>query len=71
MKTLKILSLLMLSFSIAIAQDYTLFMTIELDPLPGKALDVEKGVKAHNATYHKDGSSKGYLWSVLSGPRSG
>jgi len=48
-----------------------MFMTIELDPLPGKALDVEKGVKAHNATYHKDGSSKGYLWSVLSGPRSG
>jgi len=61
----------MLSFSIAMAQDYTMFMTIELDPLPGKALDLQKGVKAHNAEYHQDGSSKGYLWSVLSGPRSG
>ena len=66
-----VLVIALLSFSVAMAQDYTLFMTIELDPAPGKALDLQNGVKAHNEKYHKDGSTKGYLWSVLSGPRSG
>jgi len=60
-----------LSFSVAISQDYTMFMSIELDPAPGKSLELEKGVKAHNAKYHTEGSSKGYLWAVMSGPRSG
>lgn len=48
-----------------------MFMTIQLDPAPGKALDLEKGTKAHNAKYHADGNTKAYLWNVLSGPRSG
>ena len=61
-----------LSFATTLsAQDYTMFMTNDLDPAPGKALDLQNGVKAHNAKYHKEGNSKGYLWSVLSGPRSG
>ncbi|MDH3650594.1 MAG: hypothetical protein OEQ53_13005 [Saprospiraceae bacterium] len=66
-----VLAISLLSFSVAMAQDYTMFMTIELDPAPGKALELEKGVKIHNEKYHKDGSTKGYLWSVLSGPRAG
>ncbi len=68
---LNLLSCLILSTSMAFAQDYTMFLTIELDPIPGKAGALEKGVKAHNAKFHKDGSNKGYLWSILSGPRSG
>ncbi|MDH3244271.1 MAG: hypothetical protein OEM26_06620 [Saprospiraceae bacterium] len=70
-KSTSILIILLLSFSMAMTQDYTLFMTIDLDPAPGKALDLEKGVKAHNEKYHKEGNTKGYLWSVLSGPRAG
>lgn len=64
-----VISLLIISGGMT--QDYTMFMTIELDPAPGKALALEKGVKAHNDKFHKEGENKAYLWSVLSGPRSG
>jgi hypothetical protein len=70
-KFTSVLAILLASFSMAMTQDYTMFMTVELDPAPGKALDLEKGVKAHNAKYHNNGNTKGYLWSILSGPRSG
>lgn len=51
--------------------DYTMFLGMYLDPIPGQSVELVKGVKAHNAKFHADGDDKAYLWSVLTGPRSG
>lgn len=70
---LMVVFLLVYSHSI-IAQtsdDYVMFLSLYLDPAPGKTVDMVNGVKAHNQKFHADGESKAYLWSILSGPRSG
>lgn len=48
-----------------------MFLTINLDPLPGKVVELQEGVKAHNAKYHASGESKAYLFAIMTGPRSG
>ncbi len=56
----------------ASAQDKsTMFLSIALDPIPGKAVELQEGVKAHNAKYHASGEAKAYLFSVMTGPRGG
>ena len=76
MKTLKTLLkglvlVLFLSTNMYAQDDYVMFLGINLDPIPGKSVDLVKGVKDHNAKYHAEGESKAYLWAIITGPRSG
>ena len=48
-----------------------MFMNEILEPMPGHAAQLEKGVKAHNAKYHTTGEAKASLFSIMTGPRSG
>lgn len=48
-----------------------MFMSQALDPIPGHAVDLENGVKAHNAKFHTSGEAKANLFAILTGPRSG
>lgn len=52
-------------------EDYVMFLSLYLDPAPGKAVELVKGAKVHNQKFHAEGESKAYLWSIMSGPRSG
>ena len=55
-----------------IAQDdYVMFLSESLNPLPGHATELVKGVKAHNEKFHASGDDKAYVFSILTGPRSG
>jgi hypothetical protein len=58
-------------FSGAKAQNAVLYMNQILEPIPGKVVEFENGVKAHNAKYHASGEDKAALFSILTGPRSG
>lgn len=51
--------------------DYVLFLSIYLDPAPGKGVELVEGLKAHNQKFHAEGDDKAYFWSILTGPRSG
>jgi len=55
----------------AVAQNSIMYMNQVLDPLPGHAVDLENGVKAHNAKFHTTGEDKAYLFAIMTGPRSG
>ena len=59
------------SLSAQAGGDYVMFLSLYLDAAPGKAVDLVKGVKAHNQKFHAEGESTAYLWSVMTGPRSG
>ncbi len=58
-------------FSEAQAQNAVLYMNQILDPIPGKVVEFENGVKMHNAKYHASGENKANLFTILTGPRSG
>ncbi len=51
--------------------DYVMFLSISLDPAPGKGVELVQGLKAHNQKFHAEGDDKAYFWSILTGPRSG
>ncbi len=53
------------------AQNAVLYMNQILEPIPGKIVEFENGVKAHNAKYHASGPEKANLFSIMTGPRSG
>ncbi|MFZ9045605.1 MAG: hypothetical protein ACO2ZZ_07035 [Cyclobacteriaceae bacterium] len=63
--------LFVVSTNIQAQDDYTMFLGMYLDPIPGQSVELVKGVKAHNAKYHAEGDDKAYLWNILTGPRSG
>lgn len=48
-----------------------LYMNQILEPIPGKVVEFENGVKAHNAKYHASGEDKANLYTIMTGPRSG
>lgn len=48
-----------------------MFMNQTLDPLPGHAVALENGVKAHNTKFHAKGDATARLFAILTGPRSG
>lgn len=52
-------------------EDYVMFLSLNLDPTPGKTAKVIEGLKAHNAKFHAEGDSKAYIWNIVTGPRSG
>jgi hypothetical protein len=58
-------------FSGAKAQNAVIYMNQILEPIPGKVVEFEAGVKAHNAKYHASGEDKANLFSIMTGPRSG
>lgn len=58
-------------FSGAQAQNAVVYMNQILDPIPGKVIEFENGVKAHNAKYHASGETKANLFTIMTGPRSG
>lgn len=58
-------------FSGAFAQNAVIYMNQILEPIPGKVVEFENGVKAHNAKYHASGPEKANLFSIMTGPRSG
>lgn len=66
------LSLAMLLSGKVLAQnDYVMFLTEVLNPIPGKSQELVKGIQAHNAKFHVEGDDKAYIFSILTGPRSG
>jgi hypothetical protein len=48
-----------------------MFINQVLDPIPGHSVDLENGVKAHNAKFHTSGESSARLFAIITGPRSG
>ena len=48
-----------------------MFITQTLHPIPGHSVDLEDGVKAHNAKFHASGESTARLFAIITGPRSG
>ena len=61
----------LISVRLSAQDDYVMFLSIALDPIPGKSVELVKGVQEHNAAYHTEGESKAYLWAIVTGPRSG
>ncbi len=57
--------------SASVMSQSVLYMNQILDPIPGKLVEFENGVKAHNAKYHASGENKANLFSIMTGPRSG
>ena len=57
--------------SLTVLAQSVLYMNQILDPIPGHAVDLEKGAKAHNAKYHASGDATANLFAILTGPRSG
>ena len=73
-KKLMIILLAALFSHTAFAQedsDYVMFLSLYLNPAPGKSMDLVKGVKAHNEKFHSEGEKTAFLQSVMTGPRSG
>ncbi len=60
-----------LSSAAVMAQSSVMFLNQLLDPIPGKSIELENGVKAHNAKFHASGEDKASLFSILTGPHSG
>ena len=54
-----------------ISAQSVMYLNQVLDPVPGHAVDLENGVKTHNAKFHAAGEAKAYLFAIMTGPRSG
>jgi len=54
-----------------ISAQSVMYLNHVLDPVPGHAVDLENGVKTHNAKFHATGEAKAYLFAIMTGPRSG
>jgi len=70
-RSLIFLLIVLFSSNLRAQDDYVMFLGINLDPIPGKSVELVKGVKEHNAAFHVEGESKAYLWAIVTGPRSG
>lgn len=57
--------------SISLMAQSVMFMNQTLNPLPGHAVALETGVKAHNAKFHASGEATARLFAIMTGPRSG
>ena len=57
--------------SMSLMAQSVMFMDQILNPLPGHAVALETGVKAHNAKFHASGDATARLYAILTGPRSG
>lgn len=57
--------------SMSLMAQSVMFMDQILNPLPGHAVALEAGVKAHNAKFHASGDATARLFTILTGPRSG
>ena len=67
----KMTFLLVLMGGYLLAQDYALFETHSLTPLPGHQRALEEEIAEHNALYHADGPYQNIVTTVLNGPRTG
>lgn len=72
MKTLFLAMALCLCLTLSAQDtDYIMFQTIELTPKDGMVKQLNEGIKAHNAKYHKEGDQSAQVWQISSGPNSG
>ncbi len=54
------------------AQDYIMFSTVTLDPVPSKMKELRQGLADHKAKYHEDNTPfQASLFRISSGPNSG
>lgn len=50
---------------------YSMFQSIELEPIPGHGQELRAALKAHNQKYHTTGVNTANVWAINSGPRTG
>lgn len=64
-------ALIALSAPALTAQDYALYETQYLIPLPGQSGDLQDALGQHNKRFHNEGAFAARVFSVVNGPRAG